>query len=206
MKYILLAIISCLCTQHLYAQKDTIRTVSMEEVVIKAEAVRTGKMEKRVRSKLMYWVIDTPLSKYKKLPEYYLVTKFPPVDTVPVRIHSAELRLKPYDSSIFSMNFVIFSICNGDTLFKKINLDKYSIHRNKLVVNLQEEGIVLCSNTFYMGYGKRVKSVHKTTRYRMICTDKGEGAIITVKDGTCLLHENISDPFIFPFKLSYKVY
>jgi hypothetical protein len=178
----------------------------MEEVVIKANAVQTGKMEKRVRSKLMYWVIDTPLSKYKKLPEYYLVTKFPPVDTVPVRIHSAELRLKPYDSSIFSMNFVIFSICNGDTLFKRINLDKYSIRKNKLVVNLKEEGIVLCSNTFYMGYGKRVKSVHKTTRYRMICTDKGEGAIITVKDGTCLLHENINDPFVFPFKLSYKVY
>lgn len=206
MKHLLLIAATLLYTLNGYAQQDTIRTISMEEVVIKANAVRTGKMEKRVKSKLMYWVIDTPLSKYQKLPEYYLVTKFPPVDTVPVRIHSAELKLKPYDSTIFSMNFVIFSICNGDTIFKKINLDKYSIHRNKLVVNLQEERIILCSNTFYMGYGKRIKSVPRTTRYRMICTDKGEGAIITVKDGTCLLHENISDPFIFPFRLSYKVY
>lgn len=177
----------------------------MEEVVIKAEAIRTGKVNKRVRPKLIHWVLDTPLSKYKTIPENYMVTKFPSVDTVPIILTSIELRLKPYDSSIFSMNFVIFSICNGDTLFKTINLDNYSIHRNKVVLNLENEYIVLCPYTFYMGYGRKVKRVTKTIRYRMICTNIGEGAIITVVDGKCSLHET-HFPLIFPFKLSYKVY
>ncbi len=206
MKYILPAIISCLCTLYSYAQKDTIRTVSMEEVVIKANAVRTGKINKKVRTGLVYYHIDTPVSEKYMAVKNFLSTKFPPVDTVPVKLQSAELKLKPYDISAMSLNFIIFSTCGGDTMFRIINLDKYEIQNRKLVLDLSGENIILCPYEFYMGYCLKPKNPKKKISYRMFSTDKGEGAFITFVENRIVVKEGKGFPYIFPFKLSYKVY
>lgn len=206
MKYTLFVFILCLCTRYCYAQKDTIRTVSMEEVVIKANAVRTGKVNKKVRTGLVYYHIDTPVSKKYMAVKNFLSTKFPPIDTVPVKLQSAELKLKPYDSSAMSLNFIIFSTCGGDTMYRIINLDKYEIQNRKLVLDLSDENIVLCPHEFYMGYCLKPKNPKEKISYRLFSTDKGEGAFITMYEGRITIQEGKGFPYIFPFRLSYKVY
>lgn len=206
MKYILPAIICCLCTLYSYAQQDTIRTITMEEVVIKAEAVRTGKVNKKVRTGLVHYLIDTPVTEKYLAVKHYLTTKFPPVDTVPVKLQSVELKLKPYDSSAMSLSFIIFSTCDGDTMYRIINLDKYEIQNRKLVLDLSNENIILCPHEFYMGYRVGPNNPRKKIRYRLFSTDKGEGAFINFYQGKILIQEGEGVPYIFPFKLSYKVY
>ncbi|MBW7913149.1 MAG: hypothetical protein H3C54_05500 [Taibaiella sp.] len=206
MKHLLFTIVCCLYSLYSYAQKDTIRTVSMEEVVIKAEAVHTGKRNKKVRTGLVYYHIDTPVSKKYMAVKNFLSTKFPPLDTVPVKLQSAELKLKPYDSSAMSLNFIIFSTCGGDTMYRIINLDKYEILNRKLVLDLSDENIILCPHEFYMGYCLKPKNPQKKISYRLFSTDKGEGAFITFVENRIVVKEGKGFPYIFPFKLSYKVY
>ncbi len=206
MKHLLLIAATLLYTLSGYAQKDTIKTVSMEEVVIKAEAVRTGKVNKKVRAGLVYYHIDTPAFKKNREIRSYLATKFPPVDTVPVKLQSAELKLKPYDSSVMSLHFIIFSTCGGDTMYRIINLDKYEIQNRKLVLDLSGENIILCPHEFYMGYCLKPNNPKEKISYRLFSTDKGEGAFITMYEGKILIQEGKGFPYIFPFKLSYKVY
>lgn len=178
----------------------------MEEVVIKAEAVRTGKINKKVRTGLVYYHIDTPVSEKYMAVKNFLSTKFPPVDTVPVKLQSAELKLKPYDSADMSLSFIIFSTCDGDTMYRIINLDKYEIQNRKLVLDLSGENIILCPHEFYMGYCLKPNNPKKKISYRLFSTDKGEGAFITMYDGKIKIQEGEGVPYIFPFKLSYKVY
>lgn len=178
----------------------------MEEVVIKAEAVRTGRVNKKVRTGLVYYHIDTPAFNAARKVSNYLTTKFPPVDTVPVKLQSAELKLKPYDSAAMSLHFIIFSTCGGDTMYRIINLDKYEIQHRKLVLDLSGENIILCPYEFYMGYCLKLNNPQKKISYRLFSTDKGEGAFITMYDGNILIQEGKGFPYIFPFKLSYKVY
>lgn len=206
MKYTLFVFILCLGTRYCYAQKDTIRTVSMEEVVIKAEALRTGKMNKKVRTGLVHYLIDTPVTEKYLAVKHYLTTKFPPVDTVPVKLQSVELKLKPYDSSAMSLNFIIFSTCGGDTIYRIINLDKYKIQSRKLVLDLSNKNIILCPHEFYMGYRVGPNNPKRKIRYRLFSTDKGEGAYINFYEGKILIQEGEGVPFVFPFTLSYKVY
>lgn len=206
MKHLLLFAATLLYTLNGYTQQDTIRTVSMEEVVIKAEAVRTGKMNKKVRTGLVYYNIDTPAFKKSREIRSYLTTKFPPVDTVPVKLQSVELKLKPYDSSAMTLSFIIFSTCDGDTMYRTINLDKYEIQNRKLVLDLSDENIILCPHEFYMGYCLKPNNPKKKISYRLFSTDKGMGAFITMYEGKILIQEGKGFPYIFPFKLSYKVY
>lgn len=206
MKYIIFAIISCLCTLRSYAQKDTIRTVNMEEVVIKVEAVRTGKVNKKVRTGFVYYHIDTPVTEKYLAVKNYLTTKFPPIDTVAAKLQSVELKLKPYDSSAMTLSFIIFSTCGGDTMYRIINLDKYEIQNRKLVLDLSAENIILCPHEFYMGYCLKPNKPKEKISYRLFSTDKGEGAFINFYEGKILIQEGEGVPYIFPFKLSYKVY
>lgn len=206
MKHLLFTIVCCLYSLYSYAQKDTIRTVSMEEVVIKANAVRTGKVNKKVRTGMVYYHIDTPAFNAARKVCNYLTTKFPPLDSVPVKLQSTELKLKPYDSADMSVIFIIFSTCDGDTMYKTINLDKYEIQNRKLVLDLSGENIILCPYEFYMGYRMKPNNPQKKISYRLFSTDKGEGAFITMYEGKIKVHEGVGFPYVFPFKLSYKVY
>jgi hypothetical protein len=178
----------------------------MEEVVIKAEAVRTGKVNKKVRTGFVYYHIDTPVTEKYLAVKNYLTTKFPSVDTVPVKLQSAELKLKPYDSSAMTLSFIIFSTCGGDTMYRVINLDKYDIQNRKLVLDLSDENIILCPHEFYMGYCLKPNNPKEKISYRLFSTDKGQGAFITMYDGKILIQVGKGFPYIFPFKLSYKVY
>ncbi|MBZ0098152.1 MAG: hypothetical protein K8F30_03660 [Taibaiella sp.] len=206
MKQLLLLTTILISASNTFAQQDTIKTVKMEEVVIKANAVRTGKVDKKVRTGLVYYHIDTPAFNAARKVGNYLTTKFPPVDTVPVKLQSVELKLKPYDSSAMSLNFIIFSTCGGDTMYRIINLDKYEIQNRKLVLDLSGENIILCPYEFYMGYCLKPNKPQKKISYRLFSTDKGEGAFITMYEGKILIQEGKGFPYIFPFKLSYKVY
>lgn len=206
MKHLLLFAATLLYTLNGYTQQDTIRTVSMEEVVIKAEAVRTGKVNKKVRTGFVYYHIDTPVTEKYLAVKNYLTTKFPPIDTVAVKLQSVELKLKPYDSSAMTLSFIIFSTCGGDTMYRVINLDKYEIQNRKLVLDLSTENIILCPHDFYMGYCLKPNNPKEKISYRLFSTDKGQGAFITFVENRIVIKEGKGFPYIFPFKLSYKVY
>lgn len=205
----LIAAISCLfISATSFGQADTsVRTIPMNEVVIAAAPVKTVVVSKKVNTIVpTYYIIDTPLSRYKRLQERYHVTKFEALEKSPVVLQSVELKIKPYDSSLLTMNFVIFSVCGNDTLYKVFNLDGYRIRHHKLLLDLSKENIVLCSAVFYMGYGKIVKKIPHKMSYRMYWGDKGESAFLYKHEGKLQLQENENIKMVFPFTITYKVY
>lgn len=205
----LIAVLPCLFISAVsFGQADTsVRTIPMNEVVIAAAPVKTVVVSKKVNTIVpTYYIIDTPLSRYKRLQERYHVTKFEALEKSPVILQSVELKIKPYDSSLFTLNFVVFSVCDGDTLYKVFNLDEYRIKHHKVLLDLSKENIVLCSADFYMGYGKVVKKIPRRMSYRMYWGDKGESAFLYKHDGKLQLQENENIKMVFPFTITYKMY
>ena len=192
----------------LFGQADTsVRTIPMNEVVIAAAPIKTAVVSKKVNTIVpTYYIIDTPLSMHRKIPIHYEVTKFDAVEKAPVILQTVELKIKPYDSSLFTMNFVVFSVCDGDTLYKVFSLDKYRIKHHKLTLDLSKENIVLCPHEFYMGYGQVVTKIPQRMHYRMYWGDKGESAFLYEHEGKLHLQQSKGDNMVFPFTITYKMY
>lgn len=176
----------------------------MEEVVIKAEAVRTGNVNKKIREHIFYYIVK-PGNNVQRTS--FLSTMFPPVDTVAIKLQDVELTLSNYDTSLISVYFVLFQVCGTDTTLSLTKLDDQVFKRRKVLVNLQNKNIILCPGKFYMGYGYEAKkNLNGDYKYKLYCSDKGISAYLSLLDSIITVNEVKGAPFVFPFKLSYKVY
>ena len=82
----LIAALTCLFISAIsFGQADTsVRSISMNEVVIAAAPVKTAVVSKKVNTIVpTYYIIDTPLSRYTRLQERYHVTKFEALEKSP---------------------------------------------------------------------------------------------------------------------------
>lgn len=208
MQKLLLLILCLFASQHIQAQTntrnlaDTAKRIVLTDVVINAKKSESGKYAKKVRSENVTIMIHPQLAKDGK--ETYWSTYCKPLNSLPVKLYAVELKLKPYDGKFFDMKLMILQLqANGDTLYRLVNIDADKIAGKQFVVDVKSENIMLEPSNFYMGYAFIPKDMKETYGYHVYANSKGDGAIISLKNGHLNIIKFDDFNYNFPFKISY---
>jgi hypothetical protein len=184
------------------AQTDTQKHIVLTDVVINARRSEAGKYAKKIKSSNVYMIInpDNRADEYLR----FWSTLCKPLNKAPIKIYTVELKLAPYDSSLFDMKLIVAQVqSTGDTFFRVVDIDAEQIARKQLVMDVKKENIVLEPSHFYIGYDFRPKGITAPYRYRIYCNDKGDGAIISLKGNKIIINKMQDFDYNFPFKISY---
>lgn len=181
---------------------DSTKHIVLTDVVINAKKSESGKYAKKVRSENVTIMIHPQLAEDGK--ETYWSTYCKPLNTLPVKLYGIELKLQPYDEKLFDMKLMILQVrASDDTLCRLIDIDADKIAKKQLVVDVKNENIILDPSNFYMGYAFIPKDMQTTYGYRVYANSKGDGAIISLKDGHLDIVKFDDFNYNFPFKISY---
>lgn len=179
-----------------------IQTVNLEDVVIKNSA---GKQyANKVHSENVHMQLYSYPGKDNGLERTFFVTRVPPLSDRPVLLHSVEVKLKPFDTSLFDVKLLVLQINGKDTMRKITTIDASKLRKNKTTVLFDTEDIELQPGACYLGYGFHIKNLQKPYMYRLYSGTKGEGGIVTFLDGGINLTIAPHFPYIFPFNISYR--
>lgn len=202
----LILTVQCVSAQNKATQQpDTsIRNLDLNEVVIKSSEQK--KVTKSVHSQNVYIVFNaTQPNVAGQYDSTFFATKFPQVEDKAIALHSVELKLAPFDTSLFDVRLIVFQIVGKDTTYKLVDIDASQIDRkHKLKLTLLDKDIMLQPGEFFLGYGFKSKKITASYPYRMYCTSKGEGAMLTLSGNSFKVLTNTNIPYIFPFKVAYK--
>ncbi len=175
--------------------------IYLDEVTVKDYGLQT--YHKKIKSQNIHWVFNVPkdtLQNYRD--STYFLTKFSKLDSVPVKISKITCRLKPFDTSLFTLQLVFFQAADEDSELHIIPINNpYDIHNKTLTVNLLSEHIHIAPKEFYIGYGFVTKNKEKEFSYRFYATTKGEGALLYYKEGKFFLDPAVTS--VFPFQIAY---
>lgn len=181
-------------------------SVDLGEIVVKNN--EPSKLKNKVHSQHVYIVLNPPKDNPANSSiNKWFVTRFPQPEQEAISLYSVEVKLKPYDLSMFDVKLLIYQTNANDTVRKEIPIDGSKLDKNgKLKVSLFEQDITLQQGTFYIGYGFHVKNIKEPFSYRMYASNKGEGAIIDFTDTGVKIISDPHIPYVFPFKMSYRKY
>lgn len=187
--------------------QDSTRVLNATLPEIEIRSTPPLQFDNRVRSGNVYFSFDPS----RQLPEgikrqnIFFLTKMERLSNDAVRLHAAELRLKPFDTSLFELQLMIFQVQGSDTIYHIIPVPAWHIEKGRLKVNLFEAFVTITPGIFYMGYGIKYKELSRPYHYKVYATDKGEGAILTFYNGDIIFSPaGNSTPLVFPFRLWYR--
>lgn len=207
--YFILFILFSLC-QKVFSQQikpdSNILTVTLNEVTVKDK--KQNKFANKARPQDVTLVLNpTKSGKESGIDSTYYVTKLNMPNNDSIFMSALEFRLKPFDSNMFDINLIIFQPQNKDTLFKLVRIDPSRIgKKNRIKVDLFKEHIILLPQEVYIGFGFHPKKIPAPYNYRLYSTDKGEGAILKLKNGGFSMISNPYFPYVFQFKMFYEKY
>lgn len=184
-----------------------IRSIELGEVTVKSR--EPDKLVSKVRPQNAYIVLNATHEGVtdSKLDSTFFVTRFPQPETDSISLYAVEIRLQPYDTSMFDIKLLIYQEGAQDTLRKEIQVAGERIDKKgRLRVTLFDEQITLQPGYFYIGYGFHTKHITESLQYRMYATNKGDGAIITFSGRKAEIVSNPHFPYVFPFRMSYRKY
>jgi len=183
------------------AQDKQVLTVDLNEVVVKNRGPQSA--DKRIKAQNVHFRFQKGRTNYTDSTGF--ITRFPAFDSVPIRLSSIELKLKPFDSSVLRVELMILQLNGTDTVLQQIPIAASEIDRhNKLKLYVADYNILLQPAPLYLGYrfiGKQIPD--QGYDYRVFCTDKGEGAIIYMGAAGWTFTTGEHVPYIFPFRIAY---
>ncbi len=187
-----------------FAQQNTgtnQRTVQLDDVVVKASDGKTTK-NKVKQEHVFVQIPPTNTQSANHQDGMFMVTGFQKVEDAPVVIDEIELKLKPFDTSLFDLKLIIFQIANADTNFWIMPVPAHDIRNKKLVMKLWDAQVELQPEKFFIGYGIHSKNKGDAFSYRLYSGSNGESAMLNLRDSRWEIME--VGYFVFPFKIKYR--
>lgn len=177
--------------------------VVLSEVAVSAKKSETGRHKQKVRSFNAHYIINPNHGKKNKN-ELYLGAYFAPLNKALIKIYTIELKLAPYDTTLFTTKLIIAQVqSGGDTMFRTFEINGADIKNKKLLLDVKKENLVLEPGNYYVAYSFIAKNLDKTYSYRIYQNDKGEGASISLEGNHIKISRADMFNYNFPFKISY---
>lgn len=204
MKYFSIILLYLLAAGPTLAQvADTPRHIILTDLVVSAKKSESGKVKRKARSFNSFFIIKPGMAKDGH--EVYFTTLCAPLNPGTTKLYNVELKLAPYDTTLFAMKAIILQAkSTGDTTYHSLDIHGSDINKKKMVMDVKSYNIILEPSNFYIGYAFIPKEKLKEDyTYRIYQNDNGEGAIIVVKDNKARIGNTTSFGYNFPFKISY---
>jgi hypothetical protein len=195
-----------LCNLAARAQQDQLRTIELDEVVIRDEPNK--KLENRVRPQNVHFILNPNKREAKDIAfdSCYFATRFRQPEQDSISLYSLELKLSSWDTALFDLRLLIYQDQGTHKLRRTLILDPATIgRRGKTIVPLFGQDITLHPGDFYIGFGFSRKKIARPLKYRVYVRSKGDGAILHFdKDGAKIQVDPLG--FVFPFRIAYRRY
>ena len=188
-----------LSAQALHSENTDMHTVKLDEITVTGGELET--VRHKVRSEHVYMGF-TPdaLRDYDSI--FYL-NRFPRVAETSIGVHSVDLKLASYDTSMFDIRFMFFQIVGTDTVRWIIPIDGSKIENKKYSLRVTDYNVRLKPADFYVGYGFRLKKITEPIKYRMYSSRQGVTYTLKyTKEGT-IFRSNPFFPFMQPITIHY---
>lgn len=203
------AIVLSVCLSFLTSSMCSSQTKSVDLDGLTVVPIEYAKHRKKVRTENAYLVFSQhmDLSRPGNWDSTFFLTKFPKLEETPIRLHSAELTLMPFDTSFMDVSFVLFQVVGTDTTIRTVKINEVEkIKKKKLLLHFTvEDNLVIHPGEFFMGYNFRSKAIPSNFNYRIYSSARaGEGLLLTIKNGSRHVLQDPNLQNVFPFMLSYE--